>query len=303
VRRSPWRPATRAAHTARAAGLATSLSEQVQQVLSVTGAALAGVSASYRTDIAKHAKADRAREVRVADDELRKERVRAGEWHDPRLDAVAGNGIAAELGIGDERVEGLGGDRVKIAPLGSQPAAPAAEKSTPDDVSAGASQEKEKEGWRAALPSLTSLSGASSTDEKTPDADAQKEKEGWRAALPSLSSLPSLSDVGLSSVSAVTSLPSRLFGSSAPADAESPEQHQVGDAERRRTASVDAQTVQALPILIIRGFAARSGANKNAQEVLDVIARWAAALAENQVRRRTHAGECTLSGVRSRMSW
>jgi len=41
--------------------------------------------------------------VRQQQEKLKK--IQRGEWHDGRLDCVAGNGIMSELGVGDERFD------------------------------------------------------------------------------------------------------------------------------------------------------------------------------------------------------
>jgi hypothetical protein len=49
----------------------------------------------------KYESAIRAEEV-VRDTAWIQERIRRGVWHDPRLGAIAGGGVIAELGVGDE---------------------------------------------------------------------------------------------------------------------------------------------------------------------------------------------------------
>ena len=51
--------------------------------------------------------------------------------------------------------------------------------------------------------------------------------------------------------------------------------------ERKQRPMEDVQTVGALPIVVIRNYASKGGTNR--EEVLDVLASWAATLAENQV--------------------
>lgn len=51
--------------------------------------------------------------------------------------------------------------------------------------------------------------------------------------------------------------------------------------DHKRKADKDLEAVEALPIVVIRNFATRSGSNR--QDLLAVLAQWAAALAENQV--------------------
>jgi RNA12 protein len=84
------------------AGLSSSLLDQVKQILEVVGTALRAVSsARHKEALHKHESATRAEEA-VRDTVRIQERIRRGVWHDPRLGAIAGGGIIAELGVGDE---------------------------------------------------------------------------------------------------------------------------------------------------------------------------------------------------------
>ncbi|KAH9180374.1 RNA12 protein-domain-containing protein [Lactarius sanguifluus] len=89
------------------AGLSTSLPDQVRQVLEVVGTAL-------------HAHHDHASAIQ-AEEEVRaaervQELIRRGIWHDPRMGAVAGGGIIAELGVGDEPYNERDEDSVIYSP-------------------------------------------------------------------------------------------------------------------------------------------------------------------------------------------
>lgn len=60
------------------------------------------------------------------------------------------------------------------------------------------------------------------------------------------------------------------------------ENHKDAEEKERKLRSVDdTQAVGALPIVVIRNFAAKGGTNR--EELLSVLATWAASLAENQV--------------------
>ncbi|EPQ58246.1 hypothetical protein GLOTRDRAFT_57027 [Gloeophyllum trabeum ATCC 11539] len=87
------------------AGFSTSLTDQVKQVLEVTGTALRKVSASYRQNIQRQVKNAQLQEQRRLEEARKRERIENGEWHDPRLDCIAGNGVMSELGIGDETMD------------------------------------------------------------------------------------------------------------------------------------------------------------------------------------------------------
>ena len=84
-----------------AAGLSSSISEQLQDILTVVATALKNVSESHQHHLAKEMK---RREQEQARDEYMTESLKRGFWHDGRLDCVAGNGVMSELGLGDERV-------------------------------------------------------------------------------------------------------------------------------------------------------------------------------------------------------
>jgi hypothetical protein len=245
------------------AGLATSLPTQVQQVLSVVGGALANVSKSHRANLEAQARAERLRQKREQTDAHRRERIQRGEWHDGRLDCVAGNGVMSELGIGDEPMDDWGTESVAIVP--EQPK----NESASSPAEHAATEKKQVE----------DLSKNEATLEITQDPSEKKEKEGWRAALPSL---PNVSLPSLPSLPSVNSLPTKIFGSDADKNT-APEEDSNSEGERRPPAPAEAEAVRALPILVIKNFAARTGVNKDAEEVLSVISTWAASLAENQV--------------------
>jgi len=84
------------------AGLASSLSEEIHQMLSVVSQALRNVFLSHRNNAQKRA-FEEERQRNLEDEKKRRQaRVKDGTWHDGRLDCVSGNGIISELGIGDE---------------------------------------------------------------------------------------------------------------------------------------------------------------------------------------------------------
>ncbi|OSX64663.1 hypothetical protein POSPLADRAFT_1044153 [Postia placenta MAD-698-R-SB12] len=84
------------------AGLSSSLTDQLKQILEVVGTGLARVNTTHRQQH-QAAKEDARLAVlqREAQERLQ-ERIRTGRWHDGRLDCIAGNGVMSELGIGDE---------------------------------------------------------------------------------------------------------------------------------------------------------------------------------------------------------
>lgn len=105
------------------AGLSTSLPDQVRQVLEVVGTALHSISSS-RNEQARHdheSAIQAEEEVRAA--ERVQELIRRGIWHDPRMGAVAGGGVIAELGVGDEPFNERDEDFVIYSPKTEAPTA------------------------------------------------------------------------------------------------------------------------------------------------------------------------------------
>lgn len=88
------------------AGFKSSLEDQLKQILEITGTALKKVNHSLRTSAQRAVKAAQDADKRQAEEARTRARIRAGTWHDPRLDCIAGNGIISELGVGDELLEG-----------------------------------------------------------------------------------------------------------------------------------------------------------------------------------------------------
>ncbi|THH15607.1 hypothetical protein EW146_g4901 [Bondarzewia mesenterica] len=86
------------------AGLSSSLPEQTKQLLEVVGTALRAVAASHRAEHQQARQRARMQEQERVKDEKVRDRIRRGTWFDPRMGAVAGGGIMAELGVGDERL-------------------------------------------------------------------------------------------------------------------------------------------------------------------------------------------------------
>lgn len=87
------------------AGFSKSLDDQLKEVLDVVGSALKRVNSSRQSRASASVAHQTEMEQRKVDEVARRERVKRGIFHDPRLDAVSGNGIMSELGIGDERLD------------------------------------------------------------------------------------------------------------------------------------------------------------------------------------------------------
>ena len=79
--------------------MSVSLPDQLKQILDVVGISLSNVHTYDEKEVEYETK--RQESARQQREKLR--RIQRGEWHDGRLDCVAGNGIMSELGIGDER--------------------------------------------------------------------------------------------------------------------------------------------------------------------------------------------------------
>lgn len=88
-----------------AAGLSSSVTDQLQEILGVVETALKDISSSHRAEIQRQVKRDALNEDKKAEERVRRERIKRGTWHDGRLDCVAGTGVMCELGIGDEKME------------------------------------------------------------------------------------------------------------------------------------------------------------------------------------------------------
>ncbi|KAF9557696.1 hypothetical protein CPC08DRAFT_640029 [Agrocybe pediades] len=84
------------------AGLSNSLTEQVKQILDVVTNGLKGVSSSHRAAIQKQVQRQQDQERERIQNDKHRRAIMAGTWHDGRLDAISGNGIMSELGVGDE---------------------------------------------------------------------------------------------------------------------------------------------------------------------------------------------------------
>ncbi|KAI9466031.1 RNA12 protein-domain-containing protein [Lactarius psammicola] len=105
------------------AGLSTSLPDQVRQILEVVGTALHSIS-STRNKQARHVRESAIQaeeEVRVA--ERIQDLIRRGIWHDPRMGSIAGGGVIAELGLGDEPFNERDEDFVIYSPKSEAPTA------------------------------------------------------------------------------------------------------------------------------------------------------------------------------------
>ena len=78
--------------------MSVSLPDQFKEILDVVGRSLINVHAYHEKEVEDEIK--RQESVRQRRERLKK--IQRGEWHDGRLDCVAGNGVMSELGIGDE---------------------------------------------------------------------------------------------------------------------------------------------------------------------------------------------------------
>ncbi|GJE86794.1 exonuclease [Phanerochaete sordida] len=168
------------------AGLSSSLTDQLKQILEVVGTALRDVNADARKRRAKRQEEERVRAAFAEQEARVRERIRAGTWHDPRLDCVAGNGIMSELGVGDEW---FGANDAEARPV----------------VAAEGGEKGEGE-------------------EKRPE----------------------------------------------------------GNGGERQERTEDAQTIETMPIVILRGFESKGGGARR-EEFLSVVSQWAASLVEGEV--------------------
>ncbi|KAF7359414.1 Mitochondrial escape protein 2 [Mycena sanguinolenta] len=79
--------------------------EQIRDMLAVVRTALQSVNSSHQREANRQLRRQAQEEERERMNAVRSERIKNGTWHDGRLDCVAGNGVMAELGIGDELME------------------------------------------------------------------------------------------------------------------------------------------------------------------------------------------------------
>ncbi|KAI0317299.1 exonuclease [Amylostereum chailletii] len=84
------------------AGLSSTLPEQVKQVLDTVGTALQKIAKRHTATTTRTHRRDLQREAREREEAEVQERIRRGVWHDPRMGPVAGGGVLAELGTGEE---------------------------------------------------------------------------------------------------------------------------------------------------------------------------------------------------------
>ncbi|KAI0747869.1 exonuclease [Daedaleopsis nitida] len=85
------------------AGLSSSLPEQLKQVLDVVGRGLSHGNAAQNARRERQAKRAELDAAKSKEREMVRERIEEGLWHDGRIDAVCGNGVMSELGVGIER--------------------------------------------------------------------------------------------------------------------------------------------------------------------------------------------------------
>ncbi|EIN07712.1 hypothetical protein PUNSTDRAFT_114198 [Punctularia strigosozonata HHB-11173 SS5] len=223
------------------AGLSTSLTEQLKQVLDITATALHRVSASHRTALQRRIKEEEKRESMRRERERRRQRIRDGTWHDPRMDCVAGNGVMSELGIGDEIY------------------------AEADDLPTGVDKdaEEKKEAVHTTVDNTAEESRVDVVEARLQDKAA--------SVLEMLGK-----PFGGSGSDEVSGRPDP---NATPSNGS--EQRREGqDPERKQRSVEDVEAVNSLPIVVLKNFVMRAGAN---EEVLNVLATWAASLAENKI--------------------
>lgn len=111
------------------------MTDQIKQILEVVGRGLSNVHAYHEKEVEYEVK----RREFLRRQQERIKQMQRGEWHDGRLDCVAGNGIMSELGIGDEK---FGSDDVVSGDYETEP------------LNAGAEEEGEPNGDLDAMRAL-----------------------------------------------------------------------------------------------------------------------------------------------------
>ncbi|KAI0670636.1 RNA12 protein-domain-containing protein [Trametes maxima] len=102
------------------AGLSSSLTDQLKQILDVVGRGLARVNTSHHNQHEREVKQAQLKEVRVKEAAARQEQIEKGLWHDGRIDALCGNGVMSELGVGVEHFGEADADAPKPAPANDE---------------------------------------------------------------------------------------------------------------------------------------------------------------------------------------
>lgn len=87
----------------REAGLSSSLNDQLKQILDVVGRGLSRVNTSHHTQQERQSQQAELKQNRSKENTIIREKIEKGLWHDGRIDAICGNGIMSELGMGIER--------------------------------------------------------------------------------------------------------------------------------------------------------------------------------------------------------
>ncbi|KAH9857835.1 RNA12 protein-domain-containing protein [Lenzites betulinus] len=85
------------------AGLSSSLNDQLKQILDVVGRGLSRVNTSHHTQQERQSQQAELKQNRSKENAIIREKIEKGLWHDGRIDAICGNGIMSELGMGIER--------------------------------------------------------------------------------------------------------------------------------------------------------------------------------------------------------
>ncbi|PIL23760.1 hypothetical protein GSI_13510 [Ganoderma sinense ZZ0214-1] len=84
------------------AGLSSSLTEQLKSILDVVARGLSRGNNAQRAYREKQAKQAQRNAERAEENKALQEKILKGVWHDGRVDAVSGNGVMSELGVGVE---------------------------------------------------------------------------------------------------------------------------------------------------------------------------------------------------------
>ncbi|KAI1790774.1 exonuclease [Ganoderma leucocontextum] len=97
------------------AGLTSSLTDQLKSILDVVARGLSRGNTAQRAYREKRAKQAQRDAERYEENKALQERILKGVWHDGRVDAVCGNGVMSELGVGDERFRDSDADHPETA--------------------------------------------------------------------------------------------------------------------------------------------------------------------------------------------
>ena len=99
--------------------MSSSLTDQLKDILDVVARGLSRGNASQRVRREKAARQAERKAEKAKEEEAIRSRIERGLWHDGRVDAVCGNGVMSELGVGIEPFRDSEADPLPSVPSGN----------------------------------------------------------------------------------------------------------------------------------------------------------------------------------------